>query len=270
VAQMILPQTSKWRYGCPSPARVFLDLDELGDGRFLVPPPGSTTVWELQRNYKVMPWSGSREARRLLAEDVAERDRRYLDDLSVVIATCRHLDLDLLGFAPSFVNSCREYDDADSTIRVRRVGQTRNWLASFGSSPLERRAGHYILGRFNDWHKRPAPRVAACHTWPILEAHRPKFGAGEAEQLDALWRWQQGRCGLCGERATELDHDHETGLVRGWLCRDCNMIIAHKAWILGSTYYDYVRHPPAVFLGIERQWRPIGSRSFRIPASEAA
>ena len=35
--------------------------------------------------------------------------------------------------------------------------------------------------------------------------------------------WQDGRCGLCGfeDRLVE-DHCHDTGLVRGMLCRSCN------------------------------------------------
>lgn len=34
-----------------------------------------------------------------------------------------------------------------------------------------------------------------------------------------------GRCQICDEtsdRLLHLDHDHETGVIRGWLCQKCN------------------------------------------------
>lgn len=38
-----------------------------------------------------------------------------------------------------------------------------------------------------------------------------------------LARWQDGRCAICGKvRDLVCDHDHVTGLVRGWLCSSCN------------------------------------------------
>ena len=37
---------------------------------------------------------------------------------------------------------------------------------------------------------------------------------------------QRGRCGMCGERCTDLivDHDHGSGMVRGLLCVGCNIL----------------------------------------------
>jgi len=43
------------------------------------------------------------------------------------------------------------------------------------------------------------------------------------EQYLALVEAQAGRCALCGvEAETVVDHDHDTGKVRGLLCRACN------------------------------------------------
>lgn len=33
----------------------------------------------------------------------------------------------------------------------------------------------------------------------------------------------RGECQVCGAPATERDHDHDTGLGRGWLCLRCNL-----------------------------------------------
>lgn len=51
-----------------------------------------------------------------------------------------------------------------------------------------------------------------------------------ALQVLAIWVKQKGRCAACrdpiafaGRAAAQLDHDHVTGRVRGFLCRTCNI-----------------------------------------------
>lgn len=51
-----------------------------------------------------------------------------------------------------------------------------------------------------------------------------------ALQVLAIWEKQKGRCAACrdsiafaGRAAAQLDHDHVTGRVRGFLCRTCNI-----------------------------------------------
>jgi hypothetical protein len=49
-----------------------------------------------------------------------------------------------------------------------------------------------------------------------------RYGIGAAE-VDELIRQQGGLCAVCGEReAKQVDHDHETGVVRGIVCLLCN------------------------------------------------
>jgi hypothetical protein len=52
-----------------------------------------------------------------------------------------------------------------------------------------------------------------------------------------MYAWQRGRCYICGEpekrrkdktgviRRLSIDHDHETGKVRGLLCANCNNML---------------------------------------------
>ena len=58
----------------------------------------------------------------------------------------------------------------------------------------------------------------------------PGFGL-TADDLAALIEVQGGSCAICGRqpkpggRRLAIDHDHETGLVRGLLCYRCNTAI---------------------------------------------
>ena len=53
------------------------------------------------------------------------------------------------------------------------------------------------------------------------------------EEYDVLLEKQCNRCAICGktpeenDRRLAVDHDHETGEVRGLLCRSCNLILGH-------------------------------------------
>lgn len=61
---------------------------------------------------------------------------------------------------------------------------------------------------------------------------RTKYGITLAEWLEMVAR-VNGRCEICGnaDEALCVDHDHETGRVRGVLCRSCNRAIGQ----LGDT-----------------------------------
>jgi len=53
-----------------------------------------------------------------------------------------------------------------------------------------------------------------------------KYGITE-DEYDALLRTQGGGCAICGDMRTDrrlhIDHDHDSGRVRGVLCRACNV-----------------------------------------------
>jgi hypothetical protein len=51
---------------------------------------------------------------------------------------------------------------------------------------------------------------------------KKKYGIGAAE-VDRMAQEQGGVCAVCKSRpATQVDHDHKTGVVRGILCIYCN------------------------------------------------
>jgi recombination endonuclease VII len=56
---------------------------------------------------------------------------------------------------------------------------------------------------------------------------------------------QGGTCAIChepppGDRVLAVDHDHETGAVRGLLCGSCNMSLGHierPGWLDSAQAY---------------------------------
>lgn len=73
------------------------------------------------------------------------------------------------------------------------------------------------------WRKENPQRARRVQKMSFL---RRKYGISE-DALHALVEAQGGKCGICRDmldmgRHTCIDHNHETGAVRGLLCRKCN------------------------------------------------
>lgn len=114
--------------------------------------------------------------------------------------------------------------------------------------------------------KRPATFVGPrCHTCSrekkkerktnTREKHLAgKFGITSAEYQRVFD--EQGRRCICGKwtgyngasRPLSVDHDHETGIVRGLLCKHCNDLLGRvrddPAYF--EMMLDYLDNPPAV------------------------
>lgn len=75
-----------------------------------------------------------------------------------------------------------------------------------------------------NWNAKPIEERQASSRWRQLW-HRYRI---RPEEYDRIFAAQDGRCAICGSQKPmrgdwlSVDHDHETGEVRGLLCGECN------------------------------------------------
>jgi hypothetical protein len=124
-------------------------------------------------------------------------------------------------------------------------------------------AGCQTFVRIKDCAKGAA-RCKACASVSAHGRHVEREYGITREEFDRLWAAQGGRCYICQRqlhsKRPAVDHDHETGEVRGLLCADnergCNHALVGN--ILGKTpeeryrmamrLAEYVLHPPARYI----------------------
>jgi hypothetical protein len=88
------------------------------------------------------------------------------------------------------------------------------------------------------WHSRPQLDRQASRSY--------KYGI-TADDFKQMFETQQGKCAICNEepktkRGLHVDHDHETGKVRGLLCHGCNVALgSFKDVTLLNKAIEYLR-----------------------------
>ncbi|TBL44261.1 hypothetical protein EYA84_02125 [Verrucosispora sp. SN26_14.1] len=110
------------------------------------------------------------------------------------------------------------------------------------------------------WPVRPVAELVDCALGGILAGLSPfareLILEGRNDGLMAIEQWQQQRCAVCGIHQLGqlvLDHDHITALVRGYLCRSCNVREAHTF----GPFELYRQRNPATILGVTTVYESI-------------
>lgn len=93
-----------------------------------------------------------------------------------------------------------------------------------------------------DYEKHHAERRAAA----VAQRLWSRYGI-TLEQYNEMWERQNGRCAICNRLGggtntdtLDVDHNHETGEVRGLLCRKCNMKLGYiedREWFEAALKY---------------------------------
>lgn len=97
-------------------------------------------------------------------------------------------------------------------------------------------------------------RCVACASQASHASHVSRTYDLDPQEYDRLLEWQQGRCFVCGQRPRSLrlavDHDHDTGAVRGLLCASdqwgCNVSLRRILGDVGAArrLVEYVELSP--------------------------
>ena len=98
----------------------------------------------------------------------------------------------------------------------------------------------------------PLGRIADEYDWGA-DDFTPRFQERDEQALRiAFAAWHGHRCAVCGFHELRLveDHDHDTGLIRGLLCRSCNGREPHD----NGLFQKYRERPPALILGIHLRY----------------
>lgn len=89
--------------------------------------------------------------------------------------------------------------------------------------------GDLLRSRVASYQARNPDKIAQYRARPKTKAQRRRahlrfaYGITESD-YDRMLAEQNGTCAICGatESPLAVDHDHETGAVRGLLCQRCN------------------------------------------------
>lgn len=115
----------------------------------------------------------------------------------------------------------------------RRKNKARSWVSA--CSPCRRQWDRDKAEEVRNDPELKAAKVAAIRSARLVR----EYGI-TAEEYDKMWQEQGGRCLICGGeetcknvsvwgdekvRALAVDHCHDTGKVRGLLCKNCNTLI---------------------------------------------
>lgn len=100
------------------------------------------------------------------------------------------------------------------------------------SNPQNKQKKYYFRCRikYNEWQKlRRIKNPQKIRNWQRIGRLR-KFGITQKE-YEILLKKQKGVCAICGSKPDTrwqilaVDHDHNTGKVRGLLCMVCNTML---------------------------------------------
>lgn len=128
-------------------------------------------------------------------------------------------------------NTCTEQARMESKVkdRIRKA----KW-AKDNKERLAIKSHNYYLTHKDEWQARDdALRQLDPVAYKRMRRDqdmRSKYGIS-ADEYDIMFSNQGNCCAICGltmnDRQMVVDHDHDTGYIRGIVCSDCNFALGH-------------------------------------------
>lgn len=123
-------------------------------------------------------------------------------------------------------------------VRVRR--QVTETTRECRSCKVVKDVGEFYSFLRKDRPSRPARRYYFSYCKPC-QAERTRQGLYGVTLAEIVSRQGGSSCPLCRKRkVTCVDHDHQTGRVRGALCQKCNLVMAYmddRGWVARAEAY---------------------------------
>ena len=128
-------------------------------------------------------------------------------------------------------NETKEHTEFGLHYNLRRpvckICEVKSQSERYHNSTPDQRARRNRLRREREQIKRTNQSLEekAMETITRRKAHRRKLYGSDFDE-DRLYLEQEGKCAICGIpkalEELEIDHDHETKRLRGFLCKNCN------------------------------------------------
>lgn len=104
--------------------------------------------------------------------------------------------------------------------------QTKKCRACESAKSVE----HFYVSRVRDGVTQYSPYCKPCHNKRSVVNTRARRYGMTAAQMNTMLD-SADNCEICrrdlDREAVHFDHDHESGILRGMLCRECNLLLGY-------------------------------------------
>lgn len=154
--------------------------------------------------------------------------------------------------------AARKYHHANREVVAER---RKDWYERVGREKSKKRWANTSDEKKAEYNENAkAARRANPEKYRRYDVKRKLSSLGlTVDDYDAVLALQNGKCGICSRgpngrgRHLHVDHDHETGNLRGLLCHSCNTSLGHFKDSIETLQraINYLRNPP--FDQLDRQ-----------------
>ena len=161
---------------------------------------------------------GKRGPSRFCSEECKIQDRRLKESIGWTMACTKCKE------TKEYSEFRLHYNRRDSTCKSCEASAAREYYQTLPVEERQRRRRTQVERERIKKANLPPGEKAVLRA-KARQAHRRKLYGPDFDE-NRLYSEQEGKCAVCGTPKSleelELDHDHATGRLRGFLCKNCN------------------------------------------------